>query len=76
MPKKTEMEKIKKAIADYIQENGVTSTRDIAEGVCDTIGSQSVLVFGGWANENRIYRMARPLDVQRIIMVFLSPCSP
>ena len=38
MPKKTEMEKIKKAIADYIQENGVTSTRDIAEGVCDTIG--------------------------------------
>ena len=38
MPKKTEMEKIKKAIANYIQENGVTSTRDIAEGVCDTIG--------------------------------------
>ena len=29
MPKKTEMEKIKKAIADYIQENGVTSTRDV-----------------------------------------------
>ena len=38
MPKKAEMKEIKKAIADYVQENGVTSTRDIAEGVCDTIG--------------------------------------
>lgn len=40
MPKKAEMQKIKKAIADYVQSNGVTSTRDIALGVADTIGYQ------------------------------------
>jgi hypothetical protein len=38
MPKKAEKEEIKKAIADYVQLNGVTTTRDIAEGVADTIG--------------------------------------
>jgi arginine repressor len=38
MPKKAEMKEIKKAIADYVQQNGVTSTRDIAEAVADTIG--------------------------------------
>ena len=38
MPKKAEKAEIKKAIADYIQVNGVTSTRDISLGVADTIG--------------------------------------
>lgn len=38
MPKKEDKKKIEQAIADYIQVNGVTSTRDIADGVADTIG--------------------------------------
>lgn len=38
MPKKAEMEEIKKAIAEYILWNGVTSTRDIAYGIADTLG--------------------------------------
>lgn len=38
MPKKVEREKVEIAIADYIGEHGVTSTREIAEGVTETLG--------------------------------------
>jgi arginine repressor len=40
MPKKAEKQSVKRAIANYVQTNGVTSTREIALGVADTIGYQ------------------------------------
>ena len=40
MPKRAEKREVKKAIANYIATNGVTSTREIALGVADTIGYQ------------------------------------
>jgi len=38
MTRKAEKEAVKKAIADYIQANELTNTRDVAEGVSGILG--------------------------------------